>query len=113
MAVQRPGLKKGYNSVRAFHKADAPVLRECIKGEMNRDKTEPGVRPRMSIQWKPAAWASVTALGAWLTVMALENSTLLSMTAAAATVIGGWQFTRAWKRARTLRRRRQRARRRG
>ena len=31
VAVQRPGLKQGYNAVRAFHKADAPVLRECIR----------------------------------------------------------------------------------
>ena len=39
LAVQRPGLLQGYNAVRAFHKADAAVLRECIKEIRYREKT--------------------------------------------------------------------------
>ena len=39
LAVQRPGLKQGYNAVRAFHKADAAVLRECVREVRYREKT--------------------------------------------------------------------------
>ncbi len=39
LAVQRPGLLQGYNAVRAFHKADAPVLRECVREVRYREKT--------------------------------------------------------------------------
>ena len=39
LAVQRPGLKQGYNAVRAFHKADAAVLQECVKETRYREKS--------------------------------------------------------------------------
>ena len=45
VAVQRPGLKQGYNAVRAFHKADAPVLRECIREVQYRGKPDSKTRP--------------------------------------------------------------------
>ena len=38
-AVQRPGLYRGRDSVRKFHRADAPVLRECLKELKQRAKT--------------------------------------------------------------------------
>ena len=45
VAVQRSGLKQGYNAVRAFHKADAPVLRECIRELKFRENPNPRARP--------------------------------------------------------------------
>ena len=41
LALQRPGLKQGYNSVKAFHKADATVLRECLREVRYREKNHP------------------------------------------------------------------------
>ena len=38
-AVQRPRLYRGRDSVRKFHRADAPVLRECLKELKQRAKT--------------------------------------------------------------------------
>ena len=38
VAIQRPGLLQGYNAVKAFHKADAAVLRECIREVRYREK---------------------------------------------------------------------------
>ena len=39
VAIQRPGLLQGYNAVKAFHKADAAVLRECVREVRYREKT--------------------------------------------------------------------------
>ena len=39
-AVQRPGLYRGRDSVRKFHRADAPVLRECLKELKQRAKND-------------------------------------------------------------------------
>ena len=40
LAVQRPGLYWGRDSVRKFHRADAPVLRECLKELKQRAKND-------------------------------------------------------------------------
>ena len=45
VAIQRPGLKQGYNAVRAFHQADTPVLRECIRELKFRENPNPRARP--------------------------------------------------------------------
>ena len=39
VALQRPGLLQGYNAVKAFHKADAPALQECVKEVRYREKS--------------------------------------------------------------------------
>ena len=40
LAVQHPGLYRGRDSVRKFRRADAPVLRECLKELKHRAKTD-------------------------------------------------------------------------
>ena len=40
LACQRPGLHQGRDSVRKFHRADAPVLRECLKELEHRARTD-------------------------------------------------------------------------
>ena len=48
LSVQRPGLYRGRDSVRKFHRADAPVLRECRKELEYRSRTDrkPAKPPR-------------------------------------------------------------------
>ena len=48
LAVQRPGLYRGRDSVRKFRRADAPVLRECLKELKHTAKTgrKPARPPR-------------------------------------------------------------------
>ena len=39
LVLQRPGLLQGYNAVKAFHKADAQILRECVREVRYREKS--------------------------------------------------------------------------
>ena len=43
-AVQRPGLYRGRDSVRKFHRADAPVLRECLKELKHRARKDEKIK---------------------------------------------------------------------